>query len=130
MFGYSYLEHNADTVNGVAINGVLPTYAAIADGRYPGSRPLYLYVKKGHLRAIPGLDTFLRLYAAAWDRRAAGPPRPDRRARCGACGVGGGDRERDAAEPGGPAVVTAAHLTRHPGLGPGSTGPRGQRSSL
>lgn len=66
VFGYSYLEHNADTVNGVAINGVLPTYAAIADGRYPGSRPLYLYVKKGHLRAIPGLDTFLRLYAAAW----------------------------------------------------------------
>jgi phosphate transport system substrate-binding protein len=66
VFGYSYLEANADVVNGVPIDGVVPTYAAIADGRYPGSRPLYLYVKQAHLHAIPGLRTFLRLYAAAW----------------------------------------------------------------
>lgn len=66
VVGYSYLEQNRGTVNGVAIDGVAPTYATIADGRYPGSRPLYLYVKTAHLRAIPGLATFLNLYAAAW----------------------------------------------------------------
>lgn len=66
VFGYSYLDENAATVRGVAINGVAPTYATIADGRYPGSRPLFLYVKKAHLRAVPGLRTFLGLYARAW----------------------------------------------------------------
>ena len=66
VFGYSYLEQNMGSVNGVAIDGVKPTYATIAAGAYPGSRPLYLYVKKAHLRAIPGLATFLQLYARAW----------------------------------------------------------------
>ncbi|GGB36013.1 phosphate ABC transporter substrate-binding protein [Sphingomonas metalli] len=66
VFGYSYLEENAATVNGVRIAGVAPTYQTIADGRYPGSRPLYLYVKKAHLSAIPHLADFLKLYAASW----------------------------------------------------------------
>lgn len=68
VFGYSYLEQNAQTVRGVAINGVAPTYDAIADGSYPGSRPLYIYVKKAHLDAVPGLRTFLKLYAANWSK--------------------------------------------------------------
>jgi phosphate transport system substrate-binding protein len=66
VFGYSYLEANAEVVDGVPIDGVSPTYDAIAAGRYPGSRPLYLYVKKAHLNAIPGLRAFLKLYAGAW----------------------------------------------------------------
>ena len=66
VFGYSYLEENARDVDGVAIDGVMPTYATIADNRYPGARPLYLYVKKAHLNAIPGLRDFLKLYALAW----------------------------------------------------------------
>jgi phosphate transport system substrate-binding protein len=66
VFGYSYLEQNAGTVNGVAIDGVKPSYATIAAGAYPGSRPLYLYVKVAHLKAIPGLKDFLTAYAAAW----------------------------------------------------------------
>lgn len=66
VFGYSYLEQNRATVNGVAINGVKPSYATIAAGAYPGSRPLYLYVKTAHMRAIPGLVAFLKTYAAAW----------------------------------------------------------------
>ena len=68
IFGYSYLEENLNAVNGVPINGVFPTYDAIADGSYPGSRPLYVYVKKAHLAAIPGLRTFLKLYATNWGR--------------------------------------------------------------
>ena len=66
MFGYSYLEENRDDARGLAIDGVEPTYEAIADGRYPGSRPLYLYVKQAHLDAVPGLRMFLKLYAANW----------------------------------------------------------------
>jgi phosphate transport system substrate-binding protein len=67
IFGYSYLEENRDEVNGVPLNGVEPTYETIAQNRYPGSRPLYLYVKKAHLRAIPGLKPFLAEYARLWD---------------------------------------------------------------
>jgi phosphate transport system substrate-binding protein len=66
VFGYSYLEENAATVRGVPVNGVRPSYAAIANGSYPGSRPLYLYVKRNHLDAVPGLRRFLGLYAASW----------------------------------------------------------------
>jgi phosphate transport system substrate-binding protein len=66
VFGYSYLEENKDDVNGVSISGVAPTYATIADNAYPGSRPLYIYVKKAHLTAIPGLRNLLKLYAANW----------------------------------------------------------------
>jgi phosphate transport system substrate-binding protein len=66
IFGYSYLEENSDAVRGVAISGVEPTYQEIADGRYPGARPLYVYVKRAHLRAVPGLRRFIALYAANW----------------------------------------------------------------
>lgn len=71
IFGYSYLEENRDDVDGVPLNGVAPSYATIADGRYPGSRPLYLYVKKAHLTAIPGLADFLKAYVVNW-----GPEEP------------------------------------------------------
>ena len=67
MFGYSYLEENADRLHGVPIDGVAPSYAAIADRSYPGARPLYLYVKKRHLRAVPGLADFLTLYTQMWN---------------------------------------------------------------
>ena len=67
VFGYSYLRENAGAVRGVAIGGVLPTYHAIAAGRYPGSRALYVYVKRAHLGAVPGLRAFLRFYATAWN---------------------------------------------------------------
>ena len=66
VFGYSYLEENRGSVRGVPISGVAPTYASIADGSYPGSRPLYIYVKKAHLSAIPGLKDLLALYARNW----------------------------------------------------------------
>lgn len=66
IFGYSYLEENADRLHGTPLEGVVPTYATIADGQYPGSRSLYLYVKKRHLRAVPGLKDYLDDFAAAW----------------------------------------------------------------
>jgi phosphate transport system substrate-binding protein len=67
IFGYSYLEENIDHLNGVPLNGIEPTYETIAQNKYPGSRPLFLYVKKAHLAAIPGLQKFLDEYVTAWN---------------------------------------------------------------
>jgi len=66
IFGYSYLEENRDAVDGLPLDGIAPTYETIAEGRYPGSRPLFIYVKKAHLGAIPGLRPFLATFAGLW----------------------------------------------------------------
>lgn len=71
IFGYSYLEENAGSVNGVPIAGVAPSSATIASGEYPGARPLFIYVKKAHLKAVPGLGRFVQQYTALWG--AGGP---------------------------------------------------------
>lgn len=59
IFGFSYLDANRKRIKAVPISGVMPTYDAIADGRYPGSRPLYIYVKKAHVGVIPGLADYV-----------------------------------------------------------------------
>ncbi|GMM94243.1 substrate-binding domain-containing protein [Qipengyuania sp. MTN3-11] len=66
VFGYSYLEENADKVQGLPMNGVEPTYENIASFEYPGARPLYVYVKKAHLEAIPGLKQYLTEWTKMW----------------------------------------------------------------
>ena len=68
IFGFSFLDQNAEKVKGAKIDGVLPTFDAIADGDYPVSRPLYFYVKKAHVDVIPGLRGFLREFTSerAW----------------------------------------------------------------
>jgi phosphate transport system substrate-binding protein len=68
IFGYSFLEENADKIRGIAIKGVVPTYETIASYQYPGARPLYIYVKAAHLNAVPGLKQFVSEYASAWDK--------------------------------------------------------------
>ena len=59
VFGYSYLEENADKLKGIAINGVAPTYQTISSFKYPGARPLYIYVKNAHVGAIPAVRAFV-----------------------------------------------------------------------
>ena len=68
IFGFSFLDQNAEKVKGAAVDGVAPTFDAIADGSYPVSRPLYFYVKKAHVDVIPGLRGFLREFTSnrAW----------------------------------------------------------------
>jgi phosphate transport system substrate-binding protein len=65
IFGYSYLEANAGKVRGVPIDGVLPTYDAIAGGTYPGARPLFIYVKKAHIGKVPGLQDYINEFVGA-----------------------------------------------------------------
>ncbi len=62
IFGYSYLEENLDKLKGMSINGVQPTYATISSYQYPGARPLFIYVKGQHMRAVRGLKEFLGEY--------------------------------------------------------------------
>jgi len=59
IFGYSFLEENSSKVKGVTINGVGPTYQTISSFKYPGARPLYIYVKNAHVRAIPAIRAFV-----------------------------------------------------------------------
>ncbi|MBT8090239.1 MAG: PstS family phosphate ABC transporter substrate-binding protein [Gammaproteobacteria bacterium] len=68
IFGFSFLDQNMDKVKGALINGVAPTFEAIADGAYPVSRPLYFYAKKAHVGVIPGLREYLREFTSerAW----------------------------------------------------------------
>ena len=66
IFGYSYLEENLNRLQGLPMNGVAPTYENIASFAYPGARPLYVYVKKTHINAIPGLKEFLGEWPKMW----------------------------------------------------------------
>lgn len=66
IFGYSYLEENADSLKGLPLGGVMPSAETIADGTYPASRGLYIYVKKAHIGVTPGLGDFLAQWAASW----------------------------------------------------------------
>ncbi|NJC34045.1 phosphate transport system substrate-binding protein [Sphingomonas jejuensis] len=86
IFGFSFLEENARTLRGVPINGVEPSAATIADGTYPGARSLYIYVKKPHMAAVPGMREFIAEFAGAWNpggyltRRGMIPAPADQRA--------------------------------------------------
>ncbi len=68
IFGYSFLEQNAEKVKGQPIGGIVPTFDTIADGTYPIARPLYFYAKKAHVDVIPGLHAYLREFTSdrAW----------------------------------------------------------------
>ncbi len=68
VFGYSFLEQNADSVQGSKIEGVTPDFDAIATGAYTVSRPLYFYVKNGNVDAVPGLKEFVNEFSSekAW----------------------------------------------------------------
>ena len=70
IFGYSYLEENLNRLKGVPINGVTPTYQTIASFKYPGARPLYIYIKNAHAAAIPAV----RAYAAEFTKESAFGP--------------------------------------------------------
>ena len=68
VFGFSFLDQNADTIQGSKINSVDPTFEAISDGSYPVSRSLFFYVKKDHVGVIPGIQEFITEFTSdkAW----------------------------------------------------------------
>ncbi|HUP67665.1 MAG TPA: substrate-binding domain-containing protein, partial [Sphingomicrobium sp.] len=70
VFGFSYLEENMNKLKGIPVNGVTPTYDSISGFKYPGARPLYIYIKNAHAGAIPAV----RAYAAEFTKESAFGP--------------------------------------------------------
>ncbi len=68
IFGFSYLDQNADKIQGSIVDGEAPTFANIAVGRYPVSRPLYFYVKDSHVGVVPGIREYIAVFTGdrAW----------------------------------------------------------------
>ncbi len=68
IFGFSFLDQNADKIQGSIVGGEAPTFENIAAGNYPVSRPLYFYAKKSHIGVVPGMTEFLAEFSSdkAW----------------------------------------------------------------
>jgi phosphate transport system substrate-binding protein len=64
VFGYSFLEENMSKLQGVSVDGVAPSFETIAGGQYKGARDMFVYIKKGHVGVIPGLDKFAAEYVS------------------------------------------------------------------
>lgn len=64
VFGFSFLDQNADKVQGSLIEDKEPTFENIADGAYPVSRPLFFYVKNAHVGTVPGIGEYLAEFTA------------------------------------------------------------------
>ncbi len=68
IFGYSFLDQNADKLQGSVVDGVEPTFENIAEGAYPVSRALYFYVKKAQIGKVQGIEAYLAEFTSdrAW----------------------------------------------------------------
>jgi phosphate transport system substrate-binding protein len=64
IFGFSFLDQNADKVQGSIVDGSEPKFETIASGEYPVSRPLYFYVKKAHVGQVPGIAEFVKEFTS------------------------------------------------------------------
>jgi phosphate transport system substrate-binding protein len=65
--GFAFYEHNTDTVRAFEISAgdkpcTAPTAATIADGSYPMSRPLFIYVSKKAAADKPEVAAFVDYY--------------------------------------------------------------------
>jgi phosphate transport system substrate-binding protein len=70
IFGFSFLDQNTDTIQSSTIDGVAPEFDLIANGDYPVSRSLYIYVKKSRIGQVEGLAEYLAEFTS---ERAWGP---------------------------------------------------------
>ena len=64
--GFAFYTANEDTVKAVEVDGgegcVAPSIESVADGSYPISRPLFIYVKTNDLANRPELASFVDFY--------------------------------------------------------------------
>ena len=65
IFGYNFLEQNREKVKSVALDGIEPNFATIADGQYPVARPLFFYVNQHHYPQNPQLKAFVEFFVSA-----------------------------------------------------------------
>lgn len=59
VMGFNYYSSSASKINLALIEGVAINKANISAHKYALARPLFVYVKKAHLQAIPGLKDFV-----------------------------------------------------------------------
>lgn len=64
IFGYSFLEQNQDVLQAATIGSTAPSFSNIADGNYPVSRSLYVYVKDQHMPLVSGLADYVVEYTS------------------------------------------------------------------
>ncbi|WP_454848071.1 substrate-binding domain-containing protein [Rhizobium binxianense] len=64
VFGLSFYENNADKLKVATMSGIVPSTETISSGTYPVSRPLFFYVKKAHLGAVPGLKEYVNFFVS------------------------------------------------------------------
>jgi len=58
IFNLAFVEENSDKIQAASIDGVVPTTQTLASGEYPIAGNQYLYVKKQHIKDVPGLQEF------------------------------------------------------------------------
>ena len=68
IFGFSFLDSNADKIQGTIIDGTAPEFDAISSGKYPVSRSMFFYVKNAHVGVVPGIKEYVAEFTAekAW----------------------------------------------------------------
>lgn len=64
VFGYSFLEENADKLKAVALDGILPSPETVMDGSYPMARSMYFYVKNAHVGQILGIKEYVQEFVS------------------------------------------------------------------
>lgn len=62
IFGFSFLDQNRDSVRGLKVDGVEPTFDNIASGDYPVSRSLFFYVDSERENKDEELKSFIELF--------------------------------------------------------------------
>ena len=62
VFGLGFYDKNRDRLKVASVNGIVPSEATIASGKYPVSRPLYFYVKGEHIGAVPGIAEYTNFF--------------------------------------------------------------------
>lgn len=61
-FGYAYFQENADVLQAVAVDGVVPSAASVDDNSYPISRPLFMYTASSVIDEKPQVAEFIAYY--------------------------------------------------------------------
>ena len=61
IFSFNHLALRGEGFLSVPLDGVAPSLATIADGRYSAARPVHLYVKRAHAEMIPGFKDYLAI---------------------------------------------------------------------
>ena len=70
VFSYGFYSKNLDRLRAVRVNGYRPSYKNIVSGRYPLSRPLFIYIK-GNIKE--NYDTLTSFMTALLDPATSGP---------------------------------------------------------